>query len=201
MKFNEYLCIIESILFAVGDPITLDKIAEASGIEKETVVKLIDQLERRYNVQESALRIIRLDNAFQIATREEYAPYIKKALENKRQAKLSPAALEVLAVAAYNQPVTKAFIEQVRGADSSGVVNTLVERGLLCEAGRLDLPGRPLTYKTTDTFLRCFKLESLKQLPPLPSEDGQLDLSQLAEAAEAEESMDAVQEETAAETE
>ncbi len=184
MKFNEYLCIIEAILFAVGDPITLDKLAEASGIERETVVKLIDQLERRYNVQESALKIVRLDDAFQIATREEYAPYVRKALENKRQAKLSPAALEVLAVVAYNQPVTKAFVEQVRGADSSGVINTLTERGLLCEAGRLDLPGRPLTYKTTDNFLRCFKLESLKQLPPLPRDDGQLDLSQLEQAEE-----------------
>lgn len=186
MKFNEYLCVIEAILFAVGDPITPDKIAEASGIEVDTVAKLIDQLERRYNVQESALKIIRLDGAYQIATREEYAPYIKKALENRRQAKLSPAAMEVLAVVAYNQPVTKAFVEQVRGSDSSGVINTLCERGLLCEAGRLELPGRPLTYKTTDAFLRCFKLESLKQLPPLPDNDGQMDLSQLAEAAEAE---------------
>lgn len=80
-------------------------------------------------------------------------------MENKRQARLSPAALEVLAVVAYNQPVTKAFVEQVRGTDSSGVINTLVERELLYEAGRLELPGRPITYKTTDNFLRCFKLE------------------------------------------
>lgn len=184
MKFDEYIRIIEAIMFAVGEPITPEKLAEASGIEKETVVKLIDQLERRYNVQESALKVIRLEDAFQIAAREEYAPYIKNAMENKRQTRLSPAALEVLAVVAYNQPVTKAFVEQVRGADSSGVMNTLVERGLIAEAGRLELPGRPLCYKTTDVFLRCFKLDSLNALPPLPSEDGQLDLSQFADAAE-----------------
>ena len=100
-------------------------------------------------------------------------------MENKRQARLSPAALEVLAGVAYNQPVTKAFVEQVRGTDSSGVINTLVERELLYEAGRLELPGRPITYKTTDNFLRCFKLESLAQLPSLPDEDGQLNLNEI----------------------
>ena len=100
-------------------------------------------------------------------------------MENKRQARLSPAALEVLAVVAYNQPVTKAFVEQVRGTDSSGDINTLVERELLYEAGRLELPGRPITYKTTDNFLRCFKLESLAQLPSLPDEDGQLNLNEI----------------------
>ena len=100
-------------------------------------------------------------------------------MENKRQARLSPAALEGLAVVAYNQPVTKAFVEQVRGTDSSGVINTLVERELLYEAGRLELPGRPITYKTTDNFLRCFKLESLAQLPSLPDEDGQLNLNEI----------------------
>ncbi len=186
MTYNESLCIIEAILFASGEPVTLDRLSEASGIEKETVAKLVDKLERRYNVSESAIRVIRLENAYQLATREEYAPYIKKAMENKRQAKLSPAALEVLAVIAYNQPVTKAFVEQVRGTDSSGVINTLVERELLCEAGRLDLPGRPLTYKTTDNFLRCFKLSGLSQLPPLPDPDGQIDLTEISDAAEAE---------------
>lgn len=179
MNYNESLCIIEALLFASGEPISLDRLSEASGIEPETVSKLIDQLERRYNVSDSAIRVLRLENSYQLATREEYAPYIKRAMENKRQARLSPAALEVLAVVAYNQPVTKAFVEQVRGTDSSGVINTLVDRELLYEAGRLELPGRPITYKTTDNFLRCFKLESLAQLPSLPDEDGQLNLNEL----------------------
>lgn len=179
MNYNESICIIEALLFASGEPISPDRLSEASGIEPETVVKLIDRLERKYNVSDSAIRVLRLENSYQLSTREEYAPYIKRAMENKRQARLSPAALEVLAVVAYNQPVTKAFVEQVRGTDSSGVINTLVERELLYEAGRLELPGRPITYKTTDNFLRCFKLESLAQLPSLPDEDGQLNLNEI----------------------
>lgn len=180
MNYNESICIIEALLFASGEPISLDRLSEASGIEPETVVKLIDRLERKYNVSDSAIRVLRLENSYQLSTREEYAPYIKRAMENKRQARLSPAALEVLAVVAYNQPVTKAFVEQVRDTDSSGVINTLVERELLYEAGRLELPGRPITYKTTDNFLRCFKLESLAQLPSLPNEDGQLNLNEIS---------------------
>lgn len=180
MNYNESICIIEALLFASGEPISLDRLSEASGIEPETVVKLIDRLERKYNVSDSAIRVLRLENSYQLSTREEYAPYIKRAMENKRQARLSPAALEVLAVVAYNQPVTKAFVEQVRGTDSSGVINTLVERELLYEASRLELPGRPITYKTTDNFLRCFKLESLAQLPSLPDEDGQLNLNEIS---------------------
>ena len=168
MNYNESICIIEALLFASGEPISLDRLSEASG-----------RLERKYNVSDSAIRVLRLENSYQLSTREEYAPYIKRAMENKRQARLSPAALEVLAVVAYNQPVTKAFVEQVRGTDSSGVINTLVERELLYEAGRLELPGRPITYKTTDNFLRCFKLESLAQLPSLPDEDGQLNLNEI----------------------
>ena len=179
MNYNESICIIEALLFASGEPISLDRLSEASGIEPETVVKLIDRLERKYNVSDSAIMVLRLENSYQLSTREEYAPYIKRAMENKRQARLSPAALEVLAVVAYNQPVTKAFVEQVRGTDSSGVINTLVERELLYEAGRLELPGRPITYKTTDNFLRCFKLESLAQMPSLPDEDGQLNLNEI----------------------
>lgn len=181
MDYKESLCIIEAILFASGEPITPQRLSDASGIERDTVVKLIDQLERKYNVSDSPLKILRLADSYQLSTREEYAPYIKKAMENKRQTRLSPAALEVLAIIAYNQPVTKAFVEQVRGTDSSSVVNTLVERELLCEAGRLDLPGKPVTYKTTENFLRCFKLSSLADLPSLPNEDGQVELSEIAE--------------------
>ncbi|MBQ8613344.1 MAG: SMC-Scp complex subunit ScpB [Ruminiclostridium sp.] len=192
MKLDESIAIIEAVLFAHGDPITPEKLAEASGIDEETVVKLIDQLERRYNVQESGLQIIRLNNGFQITTRPEYSSYIKSALETRKQQPLSQAAMETLSIIAYNQPVTKSFVEQVRGIDSSSVVNTLVERDLLEEAGRLDLPGRPVAYRTTDTFLRCFGISSLKELPPLPNQEGQLDFDELAElelekkAAEAE---------------
>lgn len=181
MKLNDGIAIIEAILFACGEPVSPDKLAEASKIDVETVVKLIDQLERRYNVQESGIRIIRVNNCFQLATREEYSDYIKAALETRRQTPLSQAAMETLSIVAYNQPVTKAFVEQVRGIDSSSVVNTLVERDLLEEAGRLELPGRPIAYRTTNTFLRCFGISSLEQLPPLPNQEGQLDFDELAE--------------------
>lgn len=181
MKYTEGISIIEAILFAYGDPITLDRLSESSGIEKETVVKIIDQLDRRYNVSESGLQIMRLNNSFQITTRVEYESYIKKAMDNRRQAPLSQAAMEVLAVVAYNQPVTKGFVEQVRGVDSGSVVNNLVERCLLEEAGRLDLPGRPITYKTTETFLRSFKLSGISELPPIPNTEAQIQFSELEE--------------------
>ena len=181
MKLTEGIAAIEAIMFAYGEPITIEKLSEASGIDRETAVKLIDQLERRYNVQESGLRILRINNGFQIAARAEYSENIKAALETRKQQPLSQAAMETLSIVAYNQPVTKAFVEQVRGIDSSSVVNTLVERNLLEEAGRLDLPGRPVAYWTTDNFLRCFGLSRIEELPPLPNQEGQLDFDELAE--------------------
>ena len=181
MKLTEGIAAIEAVMFAHGDPISTDKLAEAVGIDIETTVKLIDQLERRYNVQESGLCILRINDGFQIATREEYAENVKRAIEIKKQAPLSQAAMETLAIVAYNQPVTKSFVEQVRGIDSSSVVNTLVERGLLEEAGRLDLPGRPVSYRTTDNFLRCLGIGSIEELPPLPDREGQLNFDDIAE--------------------
>ena len=181
MKLTEGIAAVEAIMFAYGDPITIDKLSEAAGLDNETTVKLIDQLERRYNVNESGLKIIHVNDGFQITTRTEYAENIKKAMETRRQQPLSQAAMETLSIVAYNQPVTKAFVEQVRGIDSSSVVNTLVERNLLEEAGRLDLPGRPVAYRTTDTFLRCFGLSRIEELPALPNQEGQLDFDELAE--------------------
>lgn len=181
MNYAEGIAVIEAIMFAYGDPISIEKLSEASGIDEETAVKLVDHLERQYNVRESGLTILRINNGFQIAARREFSDNIKKALETKRQQPLSQAAMEVLAIIAYNQPVTKSFVEQVRGIDSSSVVNSLCERGLLEEAGRLDLPGRPISYRTTDTFLRCFGLSRIEELPPLPDQDGQLDFDELAE--------------------
>lgn len=179
MELEEGIAIIEAIMFAYGDPISIDKLSEASGIDADTAAKLVSQLERRYNVQGSGLRIIRMNNTYQISTRADLAAYVKAALDNYRQTPLSQAAMESLAIIAYNQPVTKGFVEQIRGIDSSGVVNTLVERGLIEEAGRLELPGRPIAYRTTDVFLRCFGIAGLEELPPLPTQDGQMSLDDL----------------------
>jgi segregation and condensation protein B len=178
MELSQGIAITEAILFAAGEPISLSRLSEAAGIDNETMVKIIGQLERKYNVSDSGLRIIRLDNSYQITTRSEFAPFIKTALEIKRHAPLSQAALEVLAVIAYNQPVTKAYVEQIRGVDSNSVVNSLAERGLIEEAGRLDLPGRPVTYKTTNVFLRSFGLNEIGALPPFPNEEGQMRLDE-----------------------
>lgn len=184
MELEEGIAIIEAIMFAHGDPISIDKLSEASGIDPDTAAKLVNQLERRYNVQGSGLRIIRLNNTYQISTRADLAAYVKAALDNYRQTPLSQAAMESLAIIAYNQPVTKGFVEQIRGIDSSGVVNTLVERGLIEEAGRLELPGRPIAYRTTDVFLRCFGITSLDELPPLPTQDGQMSLEEMETQAD-----------------
>lgn len=181
MKFSEGMAAVEAVLFACGEPIEADKLAEACEIEKETVLKMIDRLNDRYTDNSSAFRIQRLGESYQMMTQPEFAPYIKTALETRRQVPLSQAALEVLAVVAYNQPVTKGFVEQVRGVDSSGVVNSLVERDLLEEYGRLDLPGRPIAYKTTDNFLRCFGLTDIKGLPAIPDSTDQMDLDEYDE--------------------
>ncbi len=125
MQIDEKTAIIEAILFASGDPIELSKIAFASGVEEETVPKLIGLLNDRYEENVSALRIIKLENCYQLSTKAEYSEYIKTAMETKRNVPLSAAAMEALTIIAYNQPVTKGFVEHVRGVDSSGVINSL----------------------------------------------------------------------------
>lgn len=170
MKFSEGMAAVEAVLFACGEPIEADKLSASCEIEKETVLRIVERLNARYDEQGSAFTIGKLDESFQMMTRPDYARYIKTAMETRRQTPLSPAALEVLAIIAYNQPVTRGFVDQVRGVDSSGVVRSLVERNLLEEHGRLnDVPGRPIAYRTTDNFLRCFGLSSLENLPPIPS--------------------------------
>lgn len=181
MKFNDGMAVVEAVFFACGEPIELEKLSAAAGIEKDTVVKIIDRLNDRYKELEGGLMISRLGDSYQMMTRPEFAAQIKAALETRRQAPLTQAALEVLAIVAYNQPVTKSFVEQVRGVDSSGVVNSLVERNLLEEYGRLDLPGRPIAYKTTENFLRCFGMQDISNLPPLPDSSGQIDFDEYEE--------------------
>ncbi len=177
MKFTDGMAAIEAVLFACGEPIELDKLAAAAEIEKDTAERIIERLNSRYKEQNSSFVIGKLGDSYQMMTRPEFARYIKSAMETRRQAPLTQAALEVLAIVAYNQPITRAFVDQVRGVDSSGVVRSLVERDLLEEHGRLnDVPGRPIAYKTTDNFLRCFGFSSLDDLPPIPGSTDQLNL-------------------------
>ena len=161
---------LEAVLFAAGEPLETERLAEALGIGQETVSALAEALSAFYDESGSALQLLTLGGSYQLTTRPAHAEVIRAALEVKRNTPLSNAAMETLTIIAYNQPVTKGFVERVRGVDSSSVVNTLVERGLLEEAGRIEVPGRPVTYRTTAQFLRCFGLESLDALPPLPTE-------------------------------
>lgn len=171
MKINKLNAAIEAILFSSGEPVEIQKIAESLEVEAETAQRLVSNLSLEYDERQSGLQIIKLRDKYQMITRSEFSEYVRNVLEVKKNAPLSQAAFEVLAVVAYNQPVTKAFVEQVRGVDCSGVVNTLCQKGLLEEKGRLELPGRPLLYGTTDEFLRCFSVSSLEELPALPHEE------------------------------
>lgn len=168
MKKEELISAFEAVLFASGEPMSIERLALVFDISPEEVVETADALSTRFEKNAGGLLLVRLENTYQMTTNEKYADYIKKAFDIRRRTPLSPAALEVLAVVAYNQPVTKSFIEQVRGVDCSGVVSTLVEKGLIEERGRLELPGKPLLYGTTKNFLRCFSISDLSQLPPLP---------------------------------
>ncbi len=159
---------IEAMLFAAAEPVECEKIAAVLEIETSEVLSLIAALQQEYVERESGLCILKLAESFQLCSRKEYIEQIRALLELRKNTPLSQAALEVLAIVAYNQPVTKAFIEQVRGVDCSGVLRSLTEKVLIEEKGRLDLPGRPLLYGTTDNFLRCFGMESLEDLPELP---------------------------------
>ena len=170
MNKEQSIKALEAVLFASGEPMSIDRLALVFDLKPEKIVEAADALGERLNEQNSGLTLLRLENTYQLATNEIYAEYIKKAFDIKRKAPLSSAALEVLAVIAYNQPVTKAFIEQVRGVDCSGVITTLLEKELIEERGRLELPGRPLLYGTTKNFLRCFSISDLSELPPLPQE-------------------------------
>ncbi|MBR2591165.1 MAG: SMC-Scp complex subunit ScpB [Clostridia bacterium] len=181
---------VEAMLFAAGEPVEYEKMAQVLEIDNEEVLSLIAVLQKEYSDRGSGLRILKLGECYQLCSAKEYIEPIRALLELKKNTPLSQAALEVLAIVAYNQPVTKAFIEQVRGVDCSGVLRSLSEKELIAEAGRLDLPGRPLLYGTTENFLRCFNLESLEQLPELPEKeqvhDGSENQITLNEAIESE---------------
>lgn len=184
MKQKELVKAFEAVLFASGEPMSIDRLANVFEITPEKVVQTAEILSRKYEENDSGIKILRLENTYQLATKNEFAEYIKKAFDMRRRTPLSNAALEVLAVVAYNQPVTKSFIEQVRGVDCSGVVTTLVEKGLIEERGRLELPGKPLLYGTTKNFLRCFELNDLSDLPPFPKNQNGGEVDDVAEQLE-----------------
>lgn len=177
MQLTETQNKIFAILFAAGEPLEGVRLGEAIGLTAEEVWDQVSGISAWLEDVEFPLELRRLDSAYQLCTRPIYAGEIRRALELRRNTPLTPAALEVLAIIAYNQPVTRGFVEQVRGVDSSSVVTSLVEKGLVEEAGRLELPGRPISFRTTPAFLRCFGLDSLADLPDVTGseEDPPLD--------------------------
>ncbi len=179
---KSFSAMAEAILFAAGEPVETSRIAQALGVPDREVSGIVAQLEQRYAEADSALQILHLENAWQLGTKQEFAPVIRTAMETRRMQPLSNAAMETLTIIAYNQPVSKGFIERVRGIDSSSIVNSLVDKGLAEEAGRIDVPGHPIGYRTTDLFLRVFGLHSLEELPdPHPAEQSEIFTGELTE--------------------
>lgn len=164
---SEFFNAAEALLFVSGEPVSIPRFSEIMEIPEAEIEELMTEMINEYNYQRRGMKLVRLENAFQLVTRSEYFDYVVKMVTSGQRKVLSPAVLEVLSVIAYNQPVTKAAIEHVRGVDSSYSISRLLERNLIEQRGRLDLPGRPLLYGTTDEFLRCFGLESIKDLPRL----------------------------------
>lgn len=159
---------IEAILFAVGDSIPAARLSLVLGVDENVIEDSVERLRREYEDNGRGLRILRLEDRVQMCSAPDYAPLISRAMEQRKPPMLSQSALEALAVTAYFQPVTRAYIDSVRGVDSSYTVSVLEERGLIEECGRLDAPGRPRIYRTTDAFLRTMGISSLDELPELP---------------------------------
>ena len=203
MDWKELECALEGVLFASGEPGPVERLCLGLEVDRPTLDAVAQKLMDQYSYDRRGIRLLRLDTSYQLCSAPEYAQIIRQTLESRKPARLSQPALEVLAIIAYFQPVTRAYIEQIRGVDSSYTVGLLLERELICEAGRLAVPGRPMQFKTTKTFLRSFGLTSLEDLPELPSatqEEAQLTMQlesalQRLQEAETEEPEQELQEE------
>lgn len=168
MNREKLEAIIEGVLFAIGDAVSMDKLSEVVGVEKDKLIEIVTQMAKKYDEDKNrGVRIIRLEDSFQLCTKTELYEYVRMFIERKGRNSLSNAALEVLSIVAYNQPVTRSTIEFIRGVNSDGSLAKLVELGLVDEVGRLDAPGRPVLFGTTEEFLRCFSISSLENLPEI----------------------------------
>ena len=160
---------LEAVLFAAGDAVSIDRLCEVLELPRETVLEAARELSSRYDFEQRGLMLRRIADKLQLCSRPMYAEAVRRVTETRKNASLSPAALEVLTIIAYRQPVTRAFIDQLRGVDSGGTLSSLAEKQMIEESGRLEVPGRPILYRTTEHFLQAFALESLDDLPALPA--------------------------------
>lgn len=157
----------EAILFAAGERVDVNRLAFALETDPDEIIQAVDELANSMAYDRRGIRIIKLENGYQMVSSGEMADYVTKALETRKPPKLSASQLESLTIIAYYQPATKAMVEQIRGVDSAYSISALMNKKLIEEAGRLNVPGRPIQYRTTDVFLRTFGLSSLEELPPI----------------------------------
>lgn len=167
MEQEQLMRILEAILFAAGERVEVSRLAQVLEVDAGEITQAADRLADELAYNRRGIRVLRLENGYQMVSSGEMADYITKTLETRKPPKLSSSQLETLTVIAYYQPATKAMVEQIRGADSSYSVAALLNKKLIEEAGRLNVPGRPIQYKTTPDFLRTFGLSSLEELPPI----------------------------------
>lgn len=162
--------LLEAVLFAEGQPVKTQALAGLLGISEEAAELELAALQQRYQAEDRGLQLMQVESSWILTTKPLYAAQIRQALTLSKQTPISRAAMEALAIIAYKQPISKGYVDSVRGVDSGHLLRTLLEKGLIEEAGRLDIPGRPIIYRTTELFLRSFQLTSLAELPPLPKE-------------------------------
>ena len=180
LDMKELESAMEGILFASGEPVQIDRICTALDLDRPTAERILQKLMDYYAYERRGIRLLRMEDSWQLCSSPDYADVIRKAFEIRKPAKLSQPALEVLTIIAYYQPTTRAYVDQIRGVDSSYTVGLLLDRHLIEECGRLQVPGRPRLYRTTKAFLRAFHLNSLEDLPEMPGmeADGQLRLAE-----------------------
>ena len=167
MEQNELQRALMAILFAAGEPVSVQRLAQTLERDPDEIRRETRQLMDALSFHRSGIRIVQLEDAFQMCSAAEQAEFVSRTLETRKPPKLSQSQLETLTVIAYYQPATKAYVEQIRGVDSAYSVSALLTKKLICEAGRLNVPGRPILYRTTPDFLRVFGLESLDELPEI----------------------------------
>lgn len=191
MKIDELEAIIEGLLFASGESVPVKRLCEVTETDEKTMTSLLNRMNDKYeNDPTRGIHLIKLEDSYQLCTKREYYDYIKTLREKKRRASLTNAGLEVLSVIAYNQPVTRSALEFIRGVNSDGALNNLIAAGLVEEVGRLDAPGRPILFGTSEEFLRCFNLSSLSELPDVELEYNFAGLSEELAAEEESENND-----------
>ena len=180
MDMKEIESAVEAIVFASGEPVQVDRICQALEVDRPTVERVLQKLMDYYAFERRGIRLLRIEDSWQMCSAPDYADTIRRAFEIRKPARLSQPALEVLTIIAYYQPTTRAYVDQIRGVDSAYTIGLLQERKLIEECGRLQVPGRPHLYRTTKQFLRAFHLSSLDELPEMPDlgAEGQMRLNE-----------------------